>query len=132
METNVTERHFTTKELADRIYFSTLPVLSALSFSVALMPILTLTGSPNLSDMARFRYSKTSCHICGFPIRAGVGQYHPLYLNMDHLIAFADGGKGKDNLRPSHRVCNLMRGRREITGSLISQCQDRVKREMGQ
>lgn len=113
------------------LYFSNSPLLANSLLSALSWPILPIPERSSLVNMRRIKSSGPACHICGLATSRGVGAYHPLYLNMDHIVAVADGGKGKTagNLRPAHRVCNLKRGRRQITESLRRECAARVMEE---
>lgn len=115
------------------LYFSNSPLLANSLLSAISWPIFPISERSSLVNMRRTKSDGPTCHICGLTTLRGVGVYHPLFLNMDHLIPLADGGKGKTagNLRPAHRVCNLKRGRREITESLRRECAARVIEELG-
>jgi len=60
----------------------------------------------------------TDCYLCGEPIDIGAPKRSPfpgweLSLWRDHVISLADGGSDSlDNVRPSHALCNLRKGRR--------------------
>jgi len=65
----------------------------------------------------------TICHICGFEIdmfasrRVGFGNWEN-GLHIDHLIAIARGGKDSlDNVRPSHALCNIIKGAKDFESS---------------
>lgn len=53
-----------------------------------------------------------TCQICFEPIPdlPKSDRYNYLYLNIDHIVAlWAGGSDTKDNVRATHRVCNIMR-----------------------
>jgi 5-methylcytosine-specific restriction endonuclease McrA len=54
-----------------------------------------------------------TCYLCTRPIRDDVGYLHPLALTIDHVVPVSGGGQDSlDNLRPTHRQCNLEKGDR--------------------
>src|SRR3954471_9112855 len=61
-----------------------------------------------------FRGSKKVCHICVMTIPSGyVAQRHPLFATVDHVIPKSEnGGNAPENLKASHRICNLKKGNR--------------------
>jgi hypothetical protein len=51
-----------------------------------------------------------TCQICYLRILPDVHPSDDLYPNLDHIVAVADGGDDSiDNLRATHRWCNIMR-----------------------
>jgi 5-methylcytosine-specific restriction endonuclease McrA len=52
------------------------------------------------------------CQLCGDPINPVLRRPHPQALHVDHVTPHADGGTDADaNLRATHALCNLRRGR---------------------
>lgn len=66
------------------------------------------------------------CHICGQPIDYSLTTYvdptdgrekrHPMSFELDELVPVSKGGDPLDpgNVAPAHRVCNQMRGNRDM------------------
>src|SRR3954468_22957487 len=78
-----------------------------------------------------FSGSKKVCHICGMKIPSGyVDQRHPLFATVDHVIPkSANGGNAPENLKASHRICNLKKGNRlEVPQCDIDKLREAVSR----
>lgn len=129
------ERHFTISELAERWGVSAMFVEgffknkhSATVEQEDWHALFLLRVSA--IEKAERRWQRFSgspkCYICGFPVRLSLPRYHPLELNRDHIVCVRDGGKGGDNLRPSHRVCNLKRGVCDVDEVKVRECRERV------
>jgi hypothetical protein len=57
-----------------------------------------------------------------------VHRYHPLAYQADHVKSYDDHPLLRmvlTNLRPSHRRCNRLRGKRELTPELIAEITQR-------
>ncbi|RSN88939.1 hypothetical protein DMH26_30690 [Streptomyces sp. WAC 05379] len=56
--------------------------------------------------------------MCGTRIPQGVNQWHPLFLNIDHVHPQSLGGKDEpDNLKPAHAFCNSSKNNHSYWGT---------------
>lgn len=50
------------------------------------------------------------CGICGEPIPDDVDYFHPLYMNVDHIVPLSKGGEHSyANCQPAHASCNIQK-----------------------
>lgn len=74
------------------------------------------------------------CWICGYPVVDIVTQAKDLGNNslaasVDHFIPASDGGtRSMDNIRLSHRCCNVRRANRPLTEEIAVWCRRTVER----
>lgn len=54
------------------------------------------------------------CHLCQLPIDYTLPQGHQGSVEADHIIAIAAGGHPLGELAPSHRDCNVRRGKKSV------------------
>lgn len=55
------------------------------------------------------------CHLCGLPIDPALAWPHPMSYTLDHVIPLVQIpalGECLDNVKPSHSICNLRKGKK--------------------
>jgi 5-methylcytosine-specific restriction endonuclease McrA len=94
----------------------------------------SLKGRPRRTAIAHVRSLGQPCWLCGFPIDQSLDfERHRMASTVDERTPRSRGGSATDhaNLAHAHRLCNSIRGDRDVTGEVRHECRTAAAKELG-